>query len=817
MKLMAVVFCLIRLRHPDGLMNYISLKMKRYSFIKVLLAVLMVLSVASCKKDVLLGNLSFTVDMEQLEADDNAKNYLSMESYIYWENIDTIAVYPCQGDNTNVYTSDGYSSEEDFHFPMVVSDANPQSATFNATGFPVDDDFNYYGIYPASAGSMSGPMTYIKMPDVYRYGGHTGSHASDPDYTFGRPGIPMVAHASAERDGVIPHMDLHTVCGVARFQFAIGGTAETKKISKIEFTGETENISGEFIIQNIKDHMPYLKETTRGTKSITIKNINKDLEPGKVLSFYLPLPATADPYEEASKSFHTYNIKVTITTTDEKTFVKRYYVHVRRNCLSCLPTLIINDWENPATTTTGVSGSGTQDRPFKIFTQDDLIAIREAFKMATPTINGIRITGNTYFALVTSKVVLDNTKWTKGIENFKGHFIVTNGSAVASGISNRSGHPVFESISDSGIVSGLIMRGKDSDGNSNAVTYSGTTAFSPLCIVNNGVLEDCINYAAITSATANLAGVCVTNNKTITSCANGGNITGIGGYNAAGVCYENSSTGTITGYTLSDARVKVNATQAASICHTNYGKIQTCYAQLGYTATINYFFGGLVYSNKESGIIKDCYVAGQLRSSTQVGGICFENRGIIDACYANAALTGATYMGGIAAIQEGNSAEIRNCYGVAGTLISTTSSTTCGGVVGALRGGLISNCFYSAQVACSGSGSYYGEIVGNASGGAIQNCYNGSSLANFYGRIDDASIIRYNCFDHDQSSLTDLCKYNIGTGLITSVTAQQQGATVGNALYTALNYWVTTGVGHSSPSGTYKQWIEQTVPTLKSN
>ena len=84
--------------------------MKRYSFIKVLLAALLVLSVASCKKDVLLGNLSFTVDMEQLEADDNAKNYLSMESYIYWENIDTIAVYPCQGDNTNVYTSDGYSS-----------------------------------------------------------------------------------------------------------------------------------------------------------------------------------------------------------------------------------------------------------------------------------------------------------------------------------------------------------------------------------------------------------------------------------------------------------------------------------------------------------------------------------------------------------------------------------------------------------------------------------------------------------------------------------------------------------------------------------
>lgn len=789
--------------------------MKRYSFIKVLLAFLLVLSVASCKKDVLLGNLNFTVDMEQLVADEEAKNYLSMESYIYWENIDTIAVYPCQGDNTNVYTSDGYSSEEDFHFPMVVSDANPQSATFNATGFPVDDDFNYYGIYPASAGSMSGPMTYIKMPDVYRYGGHEGTHASDPDYTFGRPGIPMVAHASAERDGVIPHMDLHTVCGVARLQFAT--TAETKTIKEIAFTGESEPIAGEFKINNIKDHMPYLTKTANGTNTITIKNINKDLEPGKVLSFYLPLPATADPYAEASASSHTYVLRMTITTTDGTTFTKRLQVFIRRNNLSCLPTLVINDWSNPGATTAGVSGSGTLDRPFKIFTQDDLIAIREAFKMTTPSINGIEITENTYFALVTSKVVLDNTKWTKGIENFKGHFIVTNGSAVASGISNKSQHPVFESISDKGIVSGLIIRGKDSDGNSNAVTYTGTTPFSPLCNVNEGVLEDCFNYADITSATAHLAGVCVTNKKTITSCANGGNITGTGGYYAAGVCYENTSTGTITGYTLSDARVKVNATQAASICHTNSGTIQTCYAQLNYTNTIAYNFGGLVYTNKEGATIKDCYVAGQLRSSKQVGGICYENRGIIDACYANAALIGATYMGGIAAIQEGNNAEIRNCYGIGGTLTSTTSSTTCGGVVGDLRGGLISNCFYSAQVACSGSASYYGEIVGNAAGGAIQNCYNGSSLANFYGHLEDASIIRYNCFDHDQSSLTDLCKYKISDGKITSVTSNNQGATAGNMLYTALNYWVTDGVGHSSPSGTYRQWTEQTVPTLKTN
>lgn len=719
--------------------------MKNIFNISKFLPLLLLLVVTSCKKDVVLGDITFEGSLEQPtvdESDADAKNYLANERYIYWDNDDQIKIYSVNGD--------------DLADSRVVN-FNPRSdARFGDCAlleFILGD--KYYAIYPSDCAVDDHYSTQINMPTSYTY--RTDGHA---DLSYGRPGLPMVAfYQPASSSSEVARLDFHSVCGIARIQMYASGASREETISSIEFMecassytsdgAVVHPISGNFTINGIDQNDPYLSTTSSaGGTTITVTDIDKVVSETSLFTFYLPLPAL---FHNTAANKVTYYIKATVTFSDATTKVKAFKVDIRRNCLSYLKAI---DLDGTSAADHGMVGCGTELRPFQIYDVEDLKAIRTAFASGNPTINGQEITEGTYFRLVNSQIELTPSNWTSGIAYFKGHFICANGNATTMGIENNSNAPIFESVSSTGVVDGLYVRGEH--------TYNDTaSAFSPLCNENNGTLKDCQNYCKLSGAN-NLAGVCVTNNGKITACANNVVVKSTNpSSHVAGVCLTNGTTGKILACTaISNA--SADGGEAAAICHNNQGDVIDC--QVTYNNIhLQGNIGGIVYVN--NGTIDHCEVTGNaLMTQGWAGGICCINNKTVNGCGNGLGkLYGNVYAGGIAASQTSETAEIRNCLnigsstyevGLSSSATSAAGISAAGGIVGFLTAGYVRNCFCSLEVQSAHTVNF-GTIVGHTSGSDLnfQNCLDKSHTAQFYGYARSSSL-GTNCFTHGEQDYT---------------------------------------------------------------
>lgn len=758
--------------------------MKKINNILKFLPVLLLLLVTSCKKELNLGNLEVTGSLEQPAVDDaDAKNYLAYERYIYWETGDEIRLF--SGEHCNP------TSEQEARTVPFSPKTDPKFGSCSFLEFNLSS--TYYAIYPAGC-AVDEEVNYkdhIKMPTEYNY--RTDGNA---DFSYGKPGMPMVAYVSTTADNENLNLDFHSVCGIARIQMYASTTIKT--ISSIEFeecsdlvSGATCNpISGQFQINGITTNAPTLvrPSSPEANTKISLNEINQSVSANKLFTFYLPLPALYG----ATNNVTTYYIKATVKFGDNSTKAKAFRVDIRRNTLSYLKAI---DLEGAGNTVQGMVGCGTQLRPFQIYTDKDLETMREAFSQATPTINNIEVTENTYFRLVNSNIELTSSNWTAGIPNFKGHFISANGNPTTMGIINNSNAPIFDSVTADGHIEGLYVRGVNIYGGS-------ATAFSPLCRANKGVINNCQNYCKL-SGSNNLAGICVHNWGTITNAANKAVINGTStSSHAAGVCLTNHKDATISGFVISASAV--DGAEAAAICYDNQGTVEDC--QVTYNNIhLKGKIGGIVYVN--NGKIDHCEVVGDvLQTENIAGGICCINNGIVNGCGNGLVLlSGRHHVGGIVAEQASSAAEIRNCCNIGPksaqvTLNASSANSASGGIIGHLTAGKVYNCLCNLAVQ-STNATYFGTIVGYNGGTSanIANCFDGSNTAKFYGSALGSGMGE-NCFTPVKSTPYTTMYNNAGNIVGGSGTVLE-----------ALNDWVD-----DQTEKVYYSWTG-TTPTLTNN
>lgn len=793
--------------------------MKKILYSVALVAVGLLLCV-SCKKDEVY-NLSFKAELEQPEGgftNGESKNYLHNEHFIFWEHEDYIAAI---GDD---WTYD------DTAVCRIGGGYGTRFATFyaNSNKF-VSEDAVKYAIYPASAfrpevtekGSGGENRKTLMYPNVMPYRSAGGD--ADPDFTFGPNCFPMVADAEATATSANPddYMGFHSVSGIVRMQLFSSAGEKTVKEIKFEDVGDQYSsqggvlhyISGRFVIYRIDQYNPYLRPVTSenynlgsntdvAQRDITITDINKNVgrptSKTPLLTFYLPLPAQSNG---SGNNLTQYIIKMTVTSTDNKTFSKTFKVDVRRNCLTVLEAIDITEWNIVSTGQTNVylAGCGTQERPFQIYDVADLKMVRDAFA-ASPrgTINGQDITANTWFKVVRSDISLTNDNWNMGISGFEGHFYCSSAHPTRFGIENNSHHPVFESILSTGYVDSVTVRG-----GFNLGTGTNIGDFSPLCKTNAGHMSNCVNQCNIT-CNNKIAGICLTNNGTLHGCRNEGSLIVNDGENheVAGICLTN--TGTIRAcHALSSAQL--SGFIVGGLVQSNSGTIVDCYTTIS-MRNARGSWGCIAYSN--SGTIQNCYTMGSLITvdavGNGIGGICYSNTGSVVRCSNRmTSIKGNTYVGGIVAIMSGTSATVRDCYldGSDGQITTGLNGVTqVGGIVANLASGTVQNCYNTDRVfsGTSESGSHVGGCVAVVGSSAtVQNCYTSFNV-DF---VSSNSGTISHCFAPKTISGGTDCGVIKCSAIDGSVYISTEGD-----LYVELNKWVTDQGGGSK----FYQWTQGT-------
>jgi hypothetical protein len=180
---------------------------------------------------------------------------------------------------------------------------------------------------------------------------------------------------------------------------------------------------------------------------------------------------------------------------------------------------------------------------------------------------------------------------------------------------------------------------------------------------NNGIVQNCNNYALLEGTEGFVGGIVGLNNGKVIHCNNSGAIYGGTGWCVGGVVGHND------GYVL-------NCMNAESV-------------EAGYSV------GGVVGHNS-SGIVEFCINIGTVKGDTYTGGICgeFDPDAITSSCINSGLVIGKHIVGGIIGRCRG---EVKNCLNT-GTVKGNTKT---GCIVGENEGGTIENCYYDKQI-CSG-------------------------------------------------------------------------------------------------------------------
>lgn len=703
---------------------------------------MLLLLVVGCKKD--METISLLAQLEQIDADAEAKSYLQNESWIYWDQDDRFSISTDRMENEFAEPAE-LEMRDGSYFNAVFNVMAPEGSQKFIALFPHNDNHRVSW----QGGNLSSLQVNIPATQYFR-------NDDKGDFTFGKEAMPMVAY---EPYGEVLHF--HSLGGIVRIQlYGTGETDSDKTINSIEFEElNGRQISGLFNVNDWDQFEPYLSSAAsdENSKKITINcGEGRTISSGDngFLTFYLVLPAYQPQRMSDNTTGTPYKLQMTVNANDGTHCVKTFSAMIRRNGLTMLRALEINQWTNSGNGSANVQlvGNGTQARPFKIYTVEDLVKVRNAFNADENqgTINGMVPSADTYFELMRNDIELTRETWTEGIRDFVGHFVFKANTAAAGGygIRNNSAVPIFESIAQGGEVEGFAVKGTVAF---NMENYNGNFYFSPICGTNNGVIKDCIVTAgsqisaAVLSSTAvesvGVAGICVENNNRIIGCSNQGSMSAPNRL-VAGICLFNRTQGKIVGCNIISP-TRIEAGRIGGICYRNDGGVRACYTAFNTASSqnaTNADWGGIVYEN--NGAVTNCYLMqnGVINTTKSVGGIVHTNTGsaIIDTCRNyTTTIFAQGVMGGIVAYLNGG--EVRNSYcDIPNSTFwfeSTATLNAVGGLVGVMAGGTLKNC-YSHVMIYANTGAQKGSVVGNVTGGNIANCFgwnNVPSSTPFYG------------------------------------------------------------------------------------
>ena len=713
------------------------------------MAAMLLLSFSSCEEDKdKSATFNFNATLEQPSDGANAKVRLVGEKWIYWEWGDQITVgsdmsgsEPVQGDLTA--------------FGGDFSDFN---GAFSST-LPYDSKY-FFALFPhhssnaisSTSGRNFTAQIYLNNTQAYRSG-------SLGDYTFSKNVIPMCAWFG--EDTWPPHLDFHSMAGIVRLQFYNNnGNTSIKNITVT--CNNNKQLCGLFTVTNQYTYNPYLTpaDNTAENRVITLTMPDGGLafEHDSLRSFYVVLPATKGMDDSTA-----YDLTVRITNVNDNYCERNLTVPVRRNGITYTRALGITDFPNH-TNVVSLVGNGTADRPFKIYSYDELLRLRNLLNSAPAAdgyrhINGQRITANTHYCIMVSNITLDPSTWDGGIQHFVGHMTYmanassTSSSTVNHGITNNTAYPLFESIDPDGVVEGLTVKCNNSNLRKQTDDY-----FSPFCRQNDGTMRDChfttpsgtiAFYGKAVGGTC-FASLCAINNGTIEASSASPIITLHTNSYFAGICYRNN--GTIR-QCIAAAPMSVSAAaQAGGICFENYNVIEDCYSDQHYTSGSTNW-GGICYHNNTGRTIRHCYISASaiIQSSGTVGGIVAVNDGIVDYCWNDGSLRGSK-VGGIAATV--NNGRLINCFINDSALVLTLSSSAAthyaGGIAAEITDGSILNCYSLLyHVTHLGSLGKYGAVVGHVAGGTVDHCYGletNAATPRFYGDTVAGARRLSNCY-----------------------------------------------------------------------
>lgn len=758
---------------------------------------------AACEKEDFpknLQNMQFNSSIEPLASSDNSKIFLYKEQWIFWELGDQISI----GSDMSTGGSPETSAQTG---DLVNASPGTDFESFNGVFVaPMPEGSQYFvALHPQRANNVitgnSGSNTFanvqIDIPAVQprtpcggTAGGAADAYAEASDLTFARKIFPMSAWIGNPWDALHPdpyQLDFHALGAIVRLQlYNITGKDNTYieniiieardgencgagsgPAGSVGWGPECRQLNGLFHVRGYKTATPYLEPTSPDPSDdknkITLDFGTPGLEfnsasagEGDIKTFYLVLPALGD-----NNWTTTYKLKMTVNAKVDgaaKQFEKLFSVPVRRRSLTNMRALGIDNWDDaPAA---GLAGNGTENRPFKIYTLADMQYLRNHYN-GDRKLNGQPITENTHIVLMRSDIVLNETNWTSGIQNFIGVFDDSTHASSTPGIKNISHVPIFMEILAGGHVRHLTVKTENTH-----ISTSSTTGVSPFCNVNRGRIELCVIKGSAYANFADIAGIAGQNlsGGVISACACEASLSSNGNnHRVAGICLNNS------GVDASDnpstikecyatGSLTVNADEAAGICYGNNSGavVKDCY----FSATIsgNAKWGGVVFHN--SGTVNHCYTsnATSLTTTSTVGGIVHTlDNGIVNDCWLEGSVKGSSAGGVIYQVIGG---KVINSY-TNGVLTITSTSGVSAGLVATLSGaGKVHNCYvYDINII----GPTKGGLIGTISGGEVINCYAyETSARNFYNSKTSGTLDR--CYVVDpvsaQANVTSVTETN---------------------------------------------------------
>lgn len=757
--------------------------MKRKTLLSLALIVATMATLTACRDREKIA-LNFNASIEQPDNGD-AKTQLVNEKWIYWTEYDEISI--ATDISSEVYTgtlvnfSPGFNSE----FNGVFMSTLDWGAKYFCALYP----HRANNVIVGTAGENNFPTVTIDLPAEQPYANDT---------SFDHNVMPMVAWEG--RQTASPTLDFHSLGGIVRLQiYNPVDNIPDMEITSIEISSngrDNKQLKGLFNVVDYKTFDPHLVGTSDAvedrTITITPSSGSIDFPANELLTFYLVLPALKGMDDSTI-----YPLTMTIHSTAGNC-TKNFTVPIRRNGITYMRAIGIDDWYSGAAEE-GLSGNGTQERPFKIYNLADLKKVRNAFHTTPVIINGQTVDENTWFRIMTSSIILNEStwvakdgggSWSTGIENFKGHMTFYGTNSSTPGITNNSRLPIFQSISQNSSVEGLTVKCDIAGGSS----YS----HSPLCFTNNGTIKDC---HVTTPGSIGLSWEISAMN------------TGL-----AGICVNNEATGVIQGCGCS-AKMACNNRRIAGICFLNRGTIKECYAASPTTGSQNLAeraptrFAGICDTSAPGSVIQDCYFAARINNATYpCAGIVSANRGSVTHCYASenaliissssaAGIVGTNYDGtvdycwseaalraryaGMIAFQI-DGGKFINCFCNDGlamiTLTANAGEHYAGGLAAEMTSGSIENCFiYMSHINLMDNTGTTGGLVGKLTAGTVKNSYVYESYSpshNLYGT-------------KGQYATVENCHVVMGSGIVSGIsnwTTEQL-----TNMQSALNSHIPTG------------------------
>ncbi len=752
---------------------------------RILPAMFLVAGLATgCQKTI--SDFEILATSEAADPGDASKTRLVDEHLVYWEEDDTISFNQVGNvDNFQArFSAKGEGDDKDINAVFKV-----------AEGIKVSLEGKYIALFPYNGNNIlkDGDVQIVLKPEQgYR-----------DDNSFARSACPMVAYGGFkdETDHVV-RLLFHNLSGLVRIQvFNTAPGVPTVNLEKITITSNgTQKLSGTFKVNDYTQYAPYLSGGSGNT--ITITPSSPIAIPKEGLAFYVSLPAT---HGTRTVNYTGMTIKIEANDGNRGKLVMQRGIEnipVRRNGITYMPALNVESWSQSSSggsATSGISGCGTAERPFLIYSAADLCKVRDICNSNTPVLNGVALTGENSqyvrFKLMRSDIILDDINWTDNIHDFYCQlFYSANTNNSTPGITNNSSLPIIRNLH--GSVLGLAVKG----GFNKSPREGDTAQYSPLChtVEVSGSLMNCALSSSAeyvyTLGNLAIAGLCVYNKGLISGCGCRGKM---GATKISGICYQNQSTGTIEKcYAASPMQATPHSSaqevSAAGICFNNYGTVKECYM----AANINKNrtrWGGIVYNN--SGKVEQCYLdaSGIIQSTVGVGGIVYKNEGAnaeIDYCWSDADLIDVTTGGAGGVVHTMVSGEVRNCFRGCGMGGITCRGGATGGVVAYMQGGTIANSYCYGDMTQS-TVSQKGTFAGSISGGTIVNCYGIScigidNIVGFYGVKSGGTIS--SCYSNIENSANN----------VDGVTVSESGFAT---LLTSLNGW------HPTTAETYRKWV----------